>query len=61
MNDFEVHDRGTAAELKASRELASVIEQAIDQWGEGIFPQDVLQAYKRLRGQYVKQIQSEEC
>jgi len=61
MSDFEVHERGTAAELKASRELATTIEQAIDQWGEGIIPRDVLQAYKRLRGQYIRNLQSEEC
>lgn len=61
MSDFEVHERGTSAELKASRELANVIEQTIKQWGEGIIPVDVLQAYKRLRNHYVKFLQSEEC
>jgi hypothetical protein len=61
MSDFEVHERGTAAELKASRELSKEIEQAIEQWGEGILPNNVLQAYKRLYGQYVKILQSEEC
>jgi hypothetical protein len=61
MSDFEVHKRGTSAELKASRELAAAIEQAIDQWGEGIIQRDVLQAYKRLRGQYIRNLQSEEC
>ena len=60
MSDFEVHDRGTASELKASRELSTAIEQAIEQWGEGIIPLDVLQAYKRLRGQYIKVLQSEQ-
>ena len=34
MKDFEVHDRGTAAELQASRELAREIRQSIEQWGE---------------------------
>lgn len=58
--DFEVHERGTAAELKAARELVHAIEQNIEQWGEGIIPHDILQAYKRLYGQYVKQLQSEE-
>lgn len=61
MKDFEVHERGTAAELKAARELATEIQQAIEQWGEGILPTNVLQAYKRLYGQYVKILQSEEC
>lgn len=59
--DFEVHERGTTAELKASRELATEIQQTIEQWGEGVIPQNILQAYKRLYGQYVKHIQSEEC
>lgn len=58
--DFEVHDRGTAAELHASRELAREIQQSIEQWGEGIIPSNILQAYKRLYGQYIRQIQSEE-
>lgn len=60
MKDFEVHERGTATELKAARELVHVIEQNIEQWGEGIIPLDILQAYKRLYGQYVKQLQNEE-
>ena len=59
--DFEVHERGTALELKASRELAREIEQAIEQWGEGIIPLNILQAYKCLCGQYIRSIQSEEC
>lgn len=61
MKDFEVHERGTAAELKAARELATEIQQTIEQWGEGVIPTNVLQAYKRLYGQYVKFLQSEEC
>ena len=60
MKDFEVHDRGTAAELQASRELAREIRQSIEQWGEGIIPLNILQAYKRLYGQYIRQLQSEE-
>lgn len=60
MDDFEVHPRGTAAEIKAARELAQAMQQHIEQWGEGIFSPSILQPYKRLYGQYVRQLQSEE-
>lgn len=59
MSDFETHPRGTAAELYAARDLAREIQQTIEQWGEGIIPLNVLQAYKRLYGQYIRQLQSE--
>lgn len=60
MSDFEVHPRGTAEEIKLSRELASTIQQQIDQWGERIINQEILQAYKRLYGTYIKQLQHED-
>jgi hypothetical protein len=60
MSDFEVHSRGTSAELKAARELAQAMQQHIEQWGEGIFPPNILQPYNRLYGQYIRQLQSEE-
>lgn len=59
MADFETHRRGAYDEIKASRELAREIEQTIEQWGEGIIPLNILQAYKRLRGQYIRQIETE--
>jgi hypothetical protein len=59
MNDFEVHERGTAAELKAARELSEAIRQHIEQWGRESLPQNILQPYNRLYGQYIRQIQSE--
>ena len=58
--DFETHPRGTTAELKASRELAQEIKLTIEQYSPGIFPQNVLQAYNRLYGQYIKQMQQED-
>ena len=57
MNDFETHPRGTADEIKCSRELADAIKQLIDSHGPGIVPVNVLQAYNRLYGQYVRQSQ----
>ena len=60
MSDFEVHPRGTAEEIRMSRELASTIQQQIDQWGERIINQEILQAYKRLYGTYIKQLQHED-
>jgi hypothetical protein len=57
-NDFEVHPRGTSEELRLSRELATEIQQSLDQYGQ-VIPNNVLQAYKRLYGQYIRQIQSE--
>ena len=57
-NDFEVHPRGTSEELRLSRELATEIQQSLDQYGQ-VVPNNVLQAYKRLYGQYIRQTQSE--
>ena len=59
MSDFEVHPIGTTNEIKYSRELANAIKDLIDSHGEGIVPISVLQPYKRLCGQYIKQVQSE--
>lgn len=58
-NDFETHPRGTIEELRLSRELASEIQQSLDQFGE-VIPNNVRQAYNRLYGHYIKQKQSEE-
>ena len=40
-NDFEVHPRGTARELKMSRELVTEMYQLIKQYGPGIFPLEI--------------------
>jgi hypothetical protein len=58
--DFETHPRGTTAELKASRELAQEIKLTIEQYSPGIIPHNILQAYNRLYGQYIKQMQQED-
>ena len=55
--DFEVHLRGTTEELRLSRELAQQIEQITHQFGDGIVPNNVFQAYKKLTDYY--QVQRE--
>lgn len=59
MNDFETHPRGTAKELRLSRELAREIHEQIEQHGE-IFPEPVRIAFNKLYGHYIYSIQSEE-
>jgi hypothetical protein len=58
MSDFEVHEIGTAREITLSRELLEEIRQVIESYGEGIMPVGVLQAYKRLLGEHIRQIQN---
>jgi hypothetical protein len=59
-NDFEVHPRGTADELRLSRELMEAMRVEMESFGKGLFPHAVTQAYNRLYGQYIRQIQSEQ-
>lgn len=58
MADFETCPRGTMEELRLSRELASAIQEEIDSWGE-VVPHSVRQAYNRLYGFHIKQMQNE--
>jgi len=60
MSDFEVHPRGTAQEIKLSRELADVIKQEMEQWGEGIHSHHMRLAFNRLQAHYQKQIENGE-
>lgn len=57
MSDFEVHDIGTARELKLSRDLAREIEQVTRQYGN-VIPENVLNAYLKLKEYYALQIES---
>ena len=59
MSDFEVHPIGTSTEIKYSRELANAIEQITQQYGNGIVPNSVLNAYLKLKQHYAVQIESE--
>ena len=60
MNDFEVLPIGTIREIKLSRELAHEIEKEIIKNPDSI-PLEIIQAYKRLYGEYIRQQQQEEC
>lgn len=57
MSDFETHPIGTADEIRCARELHDAMKEVIESYGPGIFPVNVLQAYNRLYGQYVRQSQ----
>jgi hypothetical protein len=59
MSDFEVHPIGTYTEIKYSRELVKAIEQITYQYGDGIVPKSVFNAYLKLRQYYAVQIESE--
>ena len=58
MNDFEVHDIGTAEEIRLSRALANEIGQITHQYG-GVVPHNVMLAYNKLLDHYTKQIEYE--
>ncbi len=51
-SDFEVHEIGTATELRLSRELAKQMKQIGEQFGFGIFPENVSTAYYKLIEHY---------
>lgn len=55
MLNFEQHPNGTFDEIRLSRELARTIEQELPN-----MPLVVVQAYNKLYGQYIRQIQAEE-
>ena len=59
MKDFEVHPIGTYTEIKYSRELANEIEQITQQYGNGIVPNSVLNAYLKLKQHYAVQLATE--
>lgn len=59
--DFEVHERGTAEELRRSRELVTAIDQLINQYGEGIVPRPILDKFMPLKKMHLDFIASEEC
>ena len=59
MLDFETHVRGTATEIRLSRELIKEMEMIMTQYGRGIFPESVLAAYDKLVAHHSLQLASE--
>lgn len=57
MKDFEVHEIGTAMEIKLGRDLAREIGQVLDQYGQ-VIPHNVMQAYLKLKVHYERQLES---
>ena len=57
MSDFEVHQIGTAQELKLSRDLAREIDQTIRQYGN-VIPENILNTYFKLKEYYALQIET---
>ena len=55
--DFEVHPIGTSRELFLSRALAREIDQVLRQYGN-VVPENVLNAYLKLKELYAIQIES---
>lgn len=60
MSDFETHPIGTATEIRLSRALATQIEQVMQQYGPGILPHNVVNAYNKLYEHYIRQMESEQ-
>ena len=57
MKDYEVHPIGIFNEIKYSRELANAIEQITEQYGKGIVPNSVFNAYSKLKAHYNVQLE----
>ena len=55
MKDFEVAPRGYMREITLSRALANQIANALNEKAE--LPLEVVQAYNRLYGEYIRQQQ----
>ena len=58
VDDFETHPRGTYDEIRASRALAAAIEEEL-QSNNCDLPIKIVQAYNRLYGQYIRQMEME--
>lgn len=57
MTDFETHPRGTTTEIQLSRSLAREIDQVTRQYGD-VVPQNVLNAFFKLKEHYALQQES---
>jgi len=51
-NDFEVHEIGTALELKLCRALVEDMNQVSKQYGRGILPSNVVDKLNKLNAFY---------
>lgn len=58
MADFETHPRGTAEELRLSRELACEIERVNEQF-RGVVPHSVWAKFEKLNKHYQLQMENE--
>jgi hypothetical protein len=58
MTDFETHPRGTTTEIQLSRALSGEIDQVTRQYGD-VVPQNVLNAFLKLKEHYALQQRSE--
>lgn len=58
--NFEVHEIGTARELRLYRKLLSEIDQLSFQYGEGIIPNALHNTIKELKRFYEKQLHEEQ-
>jgi len=54
MHDFEVHPRNTHLELRLARNLANIMAEEQQQWGN-IYPRQVTQALQALLQHYESQ------
>jgi hypothetical protein len=67
MSDFEVAPIGTLREIQLSRELANAVADQIRKesdrhspWDATKLPNEIIQAYNRLYGEYIRQQQAGE-
>lgn len=58
-NDFEVHDIGTATELRLCRELIEIMVQMSKQYGRGIFHKTVADKLDELVLFYNRSMENE--
>lgn len=56
MTDFEVHPIGYGEEIRLSRALARAIDENIQQYGQ-VVPNDVYNAFVKLKQHYQKQME----
>jgi len=58
MADFETHPRGTAEEIRLSRELANEIKR-VDEQFRGVVPHSVWAKFEKLNKHYQRQMETE--